>query len=882
MMAGHQRRSAHEDAHRGRLGRRVQRQEPRGPRARQRRGRGRQDPPRGRAVRRRRRRHDLRPRQARFPGVHQHPRAHGRRRRRLPAARHGEERLSHGQLHELRRTAEGPDESAAGGRGGRPPRLRVPARAEERDDDRHRRGRPARRLGGIRPPRRRPRRARLREPAVSRPRDVHGRPGPPHLRGGRRRRPGAPARGGGLGAHVRRQRAGPPARHAERRPGRDVQRAAPARRQGRRPRAQRADPHARGREPGRVPAHHGGVPQDAGAVPGRHRLPRRADAARPRRVHHRARLAALPVRRRPARPRAERRHRRPLPVQVREDGHDAAIVPALPRGRRQPRDRHRHLPDGHRRRAALGLDPGQGHRRQLSGRAAARRLQRGDARRMQVPGADRSRPPGTRREGRPPADQPRPPRGARLRRPDQGPRRRRLGSRRGHRHGRRQGPRAGRPHDTRERGRGLREGAAGDRAVLEARGRLALGRRDGRSHRAAGLPDEEAIMTLRAFRLSVAMLLVTALGALVAPLPRAAAQGDQVTWGVHINLAPTWLDPAEASGIITPYMIYYALHDALAKPMPGQLLAPSLAESWTVSKDHLTHEFVLRGGVRFHNGDRLAALKRGEVCIAYSIRGALAEELRRTPGVQLKATVLQGTFWVYFPEQWDPKSPWHNLKLRQAVSLAFDRNAINQAETLGFSRITNSIVPDIFEFFWKPPAAVYDPAKAKRLLAEAGYPNGFDAGDYVCDGAYANIAEAVQNYLQAVGVRTKLRPLERAAFFSGYGEKKFKNIIQGASGAFGNAATRLEAFVAAGGTYVYGSYPDIDGLFREQAAELDHKRREAMLHRIQQLVHERVIYAPIWQLAFLNGVGPRIEESSLGAIPGFAYSGPYEDVRLKK
>src|SRR2546422_7557962 len=513
-------------------------------------------------------------------------------------------------------------------------------------------------------------------------------------------------------------------------------------------------------------------------------------------------------------------------------------------------------------------------------------------------------------------------------------------------------------------------------------------------------------MTLRSVRASVSLVLAAMLVVLTAPPRDAAAQGDQVTWGVHINLAPTWLDPAEASGIITPYMIYYALHDALAKPMPGQLLAPSLAESWTVSKDHLTHEFVLRSGVRFHNGEpltaedvkfsferyrgaaaktlkervaaveavdpgrgrfrlrqpwpdfltfyttatgagwivpkkyvekvgddgfkkapvgagpykfvsftpgveivmeafdqywrkrpnvrrlvfkvipdgstRLAALKRGEVDIVYSIRGALAEELRRTPGVQLKATVLQGTFWVYFPEQWDAKSPWHNLKLRQAVSLAFDRNVINQAETLGFSRITNSIVPDIFEFFWKPPAAVYDPAKAKRLLAEAGYANGFDAGDYTCDVAYANIAEAVQNYLQAVGIRTRLRPLERAAFFSAYGEKKLKNIIQGASGAFGNAATRLEAFVAAGGVYVYGSYPDIDGLFQEQAAELDHKRREAMLHRIQQLVHERTVYAPIWQLAFLNGVGPRLEDSGLGGIPGFAYSGPYEDVKLKK
>jgi peptide/nickel transport system substrate-binding protein len=500
--------------------------------------------------------------------------------------------------------------------------------------------------------------------------------------------------------------------------------------------------------------------------------------------------------------------------------------------------------------------------------------------------------------------------------------------------------------------------------------------------------------------LAVLMLIV------VTPARPAQAQSDQVTWGVHINLAPTWLDPAESSGIITPYMIYYALHDALAKPMPGQLLAPSLAQSWTVSKDNLTHEFVLRKGIVFHNGDpvtaedvkfsferyrgaaaktlkdrvsaveavdasrvrfrlkqpwpdfltfyttatgagwivpkkyvekvgdegfkkapigagpykfvsftpgvevvmeafdqywrkrpnvrrivfkvipdestRLAALKRGEVDIVYSIRGPLAEELRRTSGLQLKATVLQGTFWLYFPEQWDAKSVWHDLRVRQAASLAFDRNAINQAETLGFSRITNSIIPDIFEFFWKPPAAVYDPAKAKRLLAEAGYPNGFDAGDYTCDVAYANIAEAVQNYLQAVGIRTKLRPLERAAFFSGYGEKKFRNVVQGAGGAFGNAATRLEAFVAAGGTYVYGSHPDIDGLFQEQAGELDPKRREATLHRIQQLVHERTIYAPIWQLAFLNGVGPRVEESSLGAIPGFAYSGPYEDVKLKK
>jgi peptide/nickel transport system substrate-binding protein len=109
-----------------------------------------------------------------------------------------------------------------------------------------------------------------------------------------------------------------------------------------------------------------------------------------------------------------------------------------------------------------------------------------------------------------------------------------------------------------------------------------------------------------------------------------------------------------------------------------------------------------------------------------------------------------------------------------------------------------------------------------------------------------------------------------------------KNIVQGASGAFGNAATRLEAFVITGGIYVYGSYPDLDGLFREQAAETDPKRREAVLHKIQQLVQQRAIYAPIWQLAFLNGVGPRVGESGLGLIPGHAYSAPYEDVTIKE
>ena len=88
---------------------------------------------------------------------------------------------------------------------------------------------------------------------------------------------------------------------------------------------------------------------------------------------------------------------------------------------------------------------------------------------------------------------------------------------------------------------------------------------------------------------------------------RAAAPAGQLTWGVHVSLAPTWFDPAETPGIITPFMVLYALHDAMVKPMPGKPLAPSLAESWSASEDGLTYEFVLRKGAKFHNGEPVTA-----------------------------------------------------------------------------------------------------------------------------------------------------------------------------------------------------------------------------------------------------------------------------------
>src|SRR6266700_6922654 len=89
-------------------------------------------------------------------------------------------------------------------------------------------------------------------------------------------------------------------------------------------------------------------------------------------------------------------------------------------------------------------------------------------------------------------------------------------------------------------------------------------------------------------------------------LALAAGPQGQLTWGVHVSLAPTWFDPAETSGI-TNFMVLYALHDALVKPMPGQPLAASLAESWSAAEDGRSYEFVLRQGAKFHNGEPVTA-----------------------------------------------------------------------------------------------------------------------------------------------------------------------------------------------------------------------------------------------------------------------------------
>ena len=277
---------------------------------------------------------------------------------------------------------------------------------------------------------------------------------------------------------------------------------------------------------------------------------------------------------------------------------------------------------------------------------------------------------------------------------------------------------------------------------------------------------------------------------------------------------------------------------------------------------------------------RLAMLKSGETDIALALDGPEAEAVKRDPRMGLVDSRHASIFWIEFADQWDPKSPWADKRLRQAVNYALDRKSINEAACLGFCPPAGVIVPRVMEFALQVPPHPYDPQKAKQLLAEAGYPRGLDAGDFVPIPGFSTVADSAMNNLNTAGIRVRMRAMERAAFYAAWQEKKLRGLFMTAVGNSGNAASRVESFISSKGSYAYGGYPDIDEMFVQQSRERDPAKREAILHKIQQFTIDRVMFAPIMDLRILIGIGPRVAEHHIHSIPMHAFPA-YEDVKLK-
>src|SRR5438552_12986781 len=168
-----------------------------------------------------------------------------------------------------------------------------------------------------------------------------------------------------------------------------------------------------------------------------------------------------------------------------------------------------------------------------------------------------------------------------------------------------------------------------------------------------------------------------------------------------------------------------------------------------------------------------------------------ALELQRDPTLRLALPGGIGIAAIDFLDMWEPKSPWADRRVRLAASYALDRRAMSEMETLGASKPAGSIIPRAFEFALPIEPYPYDPAKAKQLLAEAGYPNGFDAGELHQTPPYFSMGETIMGYLGAIGIRLKMRPMERAAYVSALQAKKLKGVCVCATALYGNAASRM-------------------------------------------------------------------------------------------
>ena len=505
------------------------------------------------------------------------------------------------------------------------------------------------------------------------------------------------------------------------------------------------------------------------------------------------------------------------------------------------------------------------------------------------------------------------------------------------------------------------------------------------------------------------VLALAALG-LVAGAPGsaiAAGPDGQLTWGVHVSLAPVWFDPADVSGIITPFMVLYALHDAMVKPMPGQSLAPSLAESWSASEDGLTYDFALRQGAMFHNGDPVTA---EDVKFSFErYRGAshdlmmervAAVEIPDPRHVRFKLkrpwpdfltfyASATGAGWIV-PKKYVEKvgdegfkkapigaGPYKFVSFNPGVELVLEAFDQYWRKPPSVKRLVFKVIPDETHAAGRAQARrdrhrLLDPRRARRGAAahagahpEAGgragrvlplfprpvgpeiavarragaagrqpgdRPRGHERGAdprLLADHRQPDRSGPLRILLAAAGpglrpgqgqaaarrgglsqrlrrrrllLRLVLREYRRGGARQSAGGRHSRQSCGRSSGrpssrdmpkrrsrtssrpapapsATPRPASRLMSSRAASLSTAATPISTSSTSSRRSSSTTRSARRSCT--RCSRSVYERTIYAPIWQLAFINGVGPRVGESGFGLIPRFPYTAPYEDITLK-
>ena len=286
---------------------------------------------------------------------------------------------------------------------------------------------------------------------------------------------------------------------------------------------------------------------------------------------------------------------------------------------------------------------------------------------------------------------------------------------------------------------------------------------------------------------------------------------------------------------------------------------------------------------------RVAMLERGEADIIYNVPGELISKVGKLPGVTL-APVLSGSFFLEFPGFQDPKNPFRDKRVREAVSLAIDRRAMNQAETAGMGKVTGNWINDDVQYAIEWPEFQRNVEKAKHLLREAGYPNGFDVDWVTPLPAFYSRGERIIAQLREVGIRGRLQTMERGIFFQRLqgGLKEFPGtqiILQGVRIA-GSWSFWYEGYFKCGGFSSRDRIcvKDLDAKFELYERSINPAERKKLADEIQRGILENYYLVPVFRHAFVNAIGPRVAAQKWQDVfptitTGYAY--PWEDLKVK-
>ncbi|HEX2173454.1 MAG TPA: ABC transporter substrate-binding protein, partial [Dehalococcoidia bacterium] len=285
---------------------------------------------------------------------------------------------------------------------------------------------------------------------------------------------------------------------------------------------------------------------------------------------------------------------------------------------------------------------------------------------------------------------------------------------------------------------------------------------------------------------------------------------------------------------------------------------------------------------------RVAAIQTGEVDLAQQIPYTLIDTIRNDPNLQLVVSFGESVLTIEFPAFERPESPFHDKRIRQAVSLALDRQALTDAETGGLAPTVGNWIPEDWPGALKVPAPQQDLEKAKQLMVEAGYPDGFDAETITpVTPTYASLAERVLAQLRPLGIRARLNTMELAAYLAATAKNQTPEHLRWMTietyGGAGDAAGRIESAATCTGARTPKCIPEVEEMWRRYQASTDPRERESIIVDIQNYLLDNNVMVPMYRNIFFHAQGPRVANDSKeiwGAIPQFSFLGPYEDIRL--